>query len=106
MNREKKKSLLGEIGKIHATYEHDVPVKKLNLPLEPGAVIRVFCQGCGTTFGLNEEDARGLYELLAYKTLGEKPKTFLGHYFETGVCPFCNGEQNNVRIKPIPSEED
>jgi len=104
MNLEKKKSLLGSGGKIRATDNYVVPIEKLNLPLEPGSVVRVFCEGCGTIFGLNEKDARRLYELL--NKVPRKLESFSGYYFHVGSCLFCDGCRAYIRIEPIPQGKE
>lgn len=102
MDETNKKKLLGMVGKIPATHNHPIPIEKLNYPLPSGAVIRSFCQGCGTVIGLDLNDAMVYLSLLA-EDLEGGPESFAGQYFHVGVCSFCDSEEFSIELRPIPS---
>ncbi len=98
-----KENFLGKGRKIQATYDHPVPIDRLNLPLEKGSAVRVFCQGCASLFGVEHNDALGLMEILSQKP-EEEIKSFSNHYFHVGACPFCDGDRSFAEIRKIPKE--
>jgi hypothetical protein len=103
MEKEQKKKLIGECGKIHATYDHEIPIGDLNKPLEKGAVTRFFCQGSGSILSLNRSEAIGLLTLLSKKP-EEKINSFSNGYFYSGACPYCDGDKSFLEFRKIPRE--
>lgn len=98
-----KENFLGKGKKISATYDHPVPIDRLNMPLEKGSAIRVFCQGCSSLFGIGTSEASGLMGILSQKPEKEI-ESFSGHYFHVGACPFCDGDRSFAEIREIPKE--
>ena len=99
--RKDKKGLLGSMGKIHATYDYHVPIEELKKPLDPGMAIRCFCQGCGTVFGIDFEEALVMKSIIPFNQ-GVETESFVGFYFYISVCNFCDGDKFFIELRPIP----
>jgi hypothetical protein len=98
---EMKEKLFGGVGRIKATGGHQVDLKKLLKPLEwEKGIMRVFCEGCGSTLEVDRFMAE-VYVRIANVELPESPEKF---YFKSRGCGLCDRVDNvrPVELIPIP----
>lgn len=92
------------VGRIKATGGHQVDMKKLLKPLEwKEGVMRVFCEGCGSTLEINRKMAE-IYAAIANVELPDSPEKF---YFKNRGCGLCDRVDNvrPVELIPIPQHD-
>ena len=104
-SKEWKEDLLGNSGKIHATFNHIPNLDKLlNVLKLPDVAAPLFCAGCGTTMGLRYSDAINLVSLMpAIEETVNSVEFFNDLYFLVNVCPFCDSNNGDTQLKKISS---
>jgi hypothetical protein len=97
-DRDIKKRLFGSVKKIADKGNFSVDEAELSEPLEwEKAVVRSFCQGCGTVLEVNRKGAEKLAKLAGI-TL---PSSLEGYYFQTKTCVLCQGDDFSVEFKKM-----
>lgn len=89
--------LFGITKRIKAIGNCVVNPADLSAPLEKKWTSQLFCKGCGTLVGVNEEFAI-LLAKDANQRFPEYPEKF---YFETERCGLCDGKGDNIKMFPI-----
>ena len=91
------KELLGTVKKMPSQGDFSADKKELLKPFEwDKAVVRSFCQGCGS---LLEVDKKGADELS--KLANTARSSWAGYYFQTRTCILCQGKDLTVKLKKI-----
>lgn len=89
------KELLGSVKKLPCPGGFSIDKKELLKPFEwDKAVVRSFCQGCGS---LLEVDKKGADELS--KLAKTTRSSWHGYYFQTRSCLLCQGKDLTVKLE-------
>lgn len=97
-DREVAAQLFGRCGKVKATGGHVLRADELAEPFEPGAVVHVFCTGCGFYHQLGEKRARDLARWGGI----EESDSFEKVFFQVGRCVLCLDEYEDIKLLELP----
>lgn len=91
------KELFGTVKKLPGQGNFSVDQQELSKPFEwDKAVVRSFCQGCGSLLEVDKKGANQLSKLA--RRVGSPLDNC---YFQTRTCVLCQGDDLTVELKPI-----